>query len=525
VEEKVKELLSRSPIFLVTTLTVVMFLQAYEGSRNESLTWDEPSFISAGYSYLTTRQFVLNPSHPPLTQELIAFPLLLLDINRPHGKLTDWLVSINPAAEYGRALIYEMGNDPFKITFWARLTPHILGSALVLIAFFWGKAIIGTWAALISSILIAFCPNLIAHSKLATEDISCSFFMFLAVYSFWYSCRVKTTRSVLISGALTGLALLSKFTAILLLPIYVIITAIGMAYGHKGFSPRHAILPAAIIVLSFFVVIAGYDFQPALYVKGVSSIYTDTTPDYLFYLYGRISPDPWWYYNLAAFIVKVPVPAIILIITSLILIAATRIRDNPHLPFLLVPPFIIIIASFFDTYNFGLRRILPAFPFLYMIAAYAAQHVRFKRVGKFLICAALLCWTVYDCIAIYPHHLSYFNEAAGGPLNAPYLLDDSNIDWGQDLPSLARWQFQHPEARPLKLYYFGTAKPEAYGVEALRFPLSDIESPQKGAYYAISVHNLVWFRKLSLKTGENIDWLSKFQPVGRAGYSIYIYKF
>lgn len=511
--------------FFAISLTLVMFLQVYGGSRNESLTWDEPAFISSGYSYLTTRQFVLNPSHPPLTQELIASPLLLLDLHKPPGGPTDWLFSKNPAAKYGGALIYEMGNDPLRITFWARLTPHILGSALVLIAFFWGRAIIGPWAALISTILIAFCPNLIAHSKLATEDISCSFFMFLAVYSFWYSCRAKTARPVLISGALTGLALLSKFTAVLLLPIYAIITAIGMAYGHKGFSPRNAIIPAAVIALSSFVVIAGYDFQPELYVKGISSIYTDLTQNYLFYLYGQISPKPWWYYNLAAFIVKVPVPAILLIITSLILIAVTRIHDNPHLPFLVVPPFIIIVTSFFDTHNFGLRRILPAFPFLYMIVAYAAKHAQFKRTVKLLIFAALLSWTVYDCIAIYPHHLSYFNEAAGGPLNGHSFLDDSNIDWGQDLPSLSQWQSQHPEARPLKLYYFGTAKPEAYGVEALEFPLSDIESPQKGAYYAVSMHFLVWFKKLSLETGKNIDWLTKFQPIDRAGYSIYIYKF
>jgi len=519
-----KTLYSKIPLFLAASITAVMFLQVYSGSRNESLTWDEPSFISAGYSYLTTRQFVLNPSHPPLTQELIAFPLLFLNVHRPPGKPTDWLVKVNPVAEYGRDLIYEMNNNPFGITFWARLTPHILGSALVLIAFFWGKKLVGPWAALIASILIAFCPNLIAHSKVATEDISCTFFMFLAVWSFWYSCQERTTQSVFISGLLTGLALLSKFTALLLLPIYVIIIAISMVRDYKGFLPRFAVLSGAFTITCFVVTIAGYDFQPSLYVKGISSIYTDTIPNYLFYLYGWISPKPWWYYNLAAFIVKVPVPAIILIITSLILITVTKMRDNPHLPFLVVPPIIIIVVSFFDAKNLGLRRILPAFPFLYMIVAYAAKHCQFNRAGKFLF-TALLCWTVYDCIAIYPHHLSYFNEVAGGPLNAPYLLDDSNIDWGQDLPSLAQWQRQHPEARPLKLLYFGTAKPEAYGVEALEFTQSDIEKPQKGTYYAISVHNLIGFRKLRFTTGKDVDWLTKFQPVGRAGYSIYIYRF
>lgn len=519
-----KTLYNKIPLYLALSLTAIMFLQVYGGSRNESLTWDEPSFISAGYSYLTTRQFVLNPSHPPLTQELIALPLLFLDLHRPPGRPTDWLVKDIPVAAYGRDLIYEMNNDPLRITFWARLAPHFLGSALVLIAFFWGKKLVGPWAALIAGILIAFCPNLIAHSKIATEDISCSFFMFLAVWSFWYFCQERTIRSALISGLLTGLALLSKFTALLLLPIYVIIIAIVMVRDYNGFLIRFAALSTAFIITCFVVVVAGYDFRPSLYIKGVSSIYTDTIPDYYFYLYGGIAPKPWWYYNLAAFIAKIPVPTIILVITSLILITVTKMRNYPHLPFLVVPPFIIIVVSFFDTKNLGLRRILPALPFLYMIVAYPAQHFRFNRVGKLLL-TALLCWTVYDCIAIYPRHLSYFNEAVGGPLNGPFLLDDSNIDWGQDLPSLAKWQKQHPEARPLKLLYFGSAKPEAYGVEAMEFTRSDMEVPQKGTYYAISVHYLIGFRKLSFTTGKDVDWLTKFQPVGRAGYSIYIYKF
>jgi dolichyl-phosphate-mannose-protein mannosyltransferase len=515
---------NKIPLFLALLLTAIMFVQVYDGSRYESLTWDEPSYISAGYSYLTTREFKLNPSHPPLTQELIAFPLLFLDLHRPPGKPADWFVYKNPVVTYGRELIYEMHNDPLRITYWARIAPHVLGSALVLIAFFWGRKLVGPWNALIASTLIAFCPNLIAHSKVATEDISCSFFMLLAVWSFWYSCQERTIRSVLLSGVITGFALLSKFTALLLLPIYIIILAIAIVRDYKGFSPRLAVLSAAFILTCFVVTIAGYDFQPSLYAEGVSSIYTDTLPNYLFYLYGRFSPKPWWYYYLAAFIVKVPVPTIILIITSLILITVTKMRDDPHLPFLAVPPLIIITVSFFDEVNLGLRRILPAFPFLYMIVAYAAGHVRFNRAAKLLF-IALLCWSAIDCIAIYPHHLSYFNEAVGGPLNAPFLLDDSNIDWGQDLPSLAQWQRQHPEARPLKLLYFGTAKPEAYGIDALEFAPTDIEAPQKGTYYAISVHGLIWFRKLGLTTGKNLDWLTKFKPVGRAGYSIYIYRF
>ena len=138
----------------------------------------------------------------------------------------------------------------------------------------------------------------------------------------------------------------------------------------------------------------------------------------------------------------------------------------------------------------------------------------------------LLGWMIVEAILIYPHHLSYFNRAVGGPMQGPHLLDDSNIDWGQDLPALAAWQSRHPEAVPLKLFYFGTAVPEAYGVQTTKFDQAELANPQPGTY-AVSVHALVRFRTGHKKAGLDIDWLSKFEKnrIGRAGYSIYIYRF
>jgi len=46
--------------------------------------------------------------------------------------------------------------------------------------------------------------------------------------------------------------------------------------------------------------------------------------------------------------------------------------------------------------------------------------------------AASFCWFLASSAAIYPHHLSYFNEAVRGPLNGPKHLLGSNVDWGQD---------------------------------------------------------------------------------------------
>ena len=135
-----------------------------------------------------------------------------------------------------------------------------------------------------------------------------------------------------------------------------------------------------------------------------------------------------------------------------------------------------------------------------------------------------MVWAVAAGLLIYPHHLSYFNLISGGPEQAPYLLDDSNIDWGQDLPALAAWQATRPEGEELRLRFHGTAEPTAYGVRSVPVPLPDLLNPRPGVY-AMSVHELVGLRKLIVRGVTVRDWLGEFEPIARAGWSIYIYEF
>jgi hypothetical protein len=69
-------------------------------------------------------------------------------------------------------------------------------------------------------------------------------------------------------------------------------------------------------------------------------------------------------------------------------------------------------------------------------------------------------------IAAAPHHLAYFNEVVGGPNNGYKYLIDSNVDWGQDLPTLKKWiNLKQPDR--LHLAFFGSAYPDRYGVNAI----------------------------------------------------------
>ena len=123
----------------------------------------------------------------------------------------------------------------------------------------------------------------------------------------------------------------------------------------------------------------------------------------------------------------------------------------------------------------------------------------------------LVAWSVVSSLAVYPHSLAYFNELGGGPTGGHAHLLNSNIDWGQDLFFLKRWQEQHPEAGTLRLAYGERVDPVAVGI---RFTRATGE-PLPG-WYAVSVNRL---------RGEEgtFNYFLRFRPAAMAGYSIYIY--
>lgn len=528
--------LNKLQIYLASLLVLCFFTQAFWGSLEKSLVVDEPIFIATGYSYLIRSDFSMDIGTPPLLQELVAFPLLFMDIDLPAEKAPPWYR--NHPAGFAYSIFDGNFDKLLLISFWSRLPVILLGTGLVAAIYLWGKGLWGPGTALVGTAAAAFEPNLLAHAQLATTDLGCSALMFVSVWSFWQALRLNKIRNWLLCGGMTGLALLTKYTALLLGPIFIVIGVILLVRQPNLVLMRTLGKGALLVGVIVLVVISvGYDlsFSPERYLRGLKNIYSFDHRSY--YLLGQVSEEPWWYYHVLAFLMKVPVSTLLLIVVSIYCLA--RAKNSEALIFLLVPALIIIGASCFDERNIGLRRILPAFPFLLLLASgVIAGELSYLRLW---LAVGLICWSVFEAATIYPHHLAYFNVFAGGPEKAPYLLDDSNIDWGQDLPALAKWQKKNKNTADMKIIYFGGwgVNPSAYGVKAERLNIKDIWPPRHlEGIYAVSVHLLVSMRKSNWAVLKKIgysksvydtlkgsDWLSTYTPIGRAGHSIYIYRF
>jgi hypothetical protein len=517
---------ARLPVAAAWILALAFAAQNFAASEGESLTWDEPGYIAAGYINLTLGDYSLNSDHPPLLHKLMALPLLIIAPKVPLPGFGRYVNSANPRATYGRDVFFEVGNDPIRMTRYARAPIILLGAVLVLCTFFWGRALFGDGPALLATALVALCPNLAAHGRLATEDFGCALGMFASVWTLWRAFESPSLLRSLTCGVVTGLALLTKYTALLLAPIFLIL-ALAAWWQRRASRPLGELVGTLAVTSGIALLLVGLayglQFRPDFYFTGVFHIYPDKAENYASYLWGYVSMKPIRYHALVSWLLKTPPSALALLgIAGWLVWRAPRSARNA---FLLVPPLVVFAASFFDVTNPGVRRVLPAIPFLLLFAGQAlpaaVAHPRLRTAAL-----VLLALSFVEAARTWPHHLSYLSPLVGGAANGPYILDESNIDWGQDLPALADWQAHNMAPHEtLRLYYFGSAEPEAYGVRWTPFTLRETKLPEPGIY-AVSAHYLAYFRKLEAVEGmKGVDWLSLYQPIARAGQSIYIYEF
>src|SRR5207237_10204804 len=98
-------------------LLLAFWLQMFLALPKLSATSDEVAHLPAGYTYWTTRDFRLNPEHPPLAKLLAALPLLAL-----HPRFDTSDQSWKNAIEDAFAFKFLYGNDADRLLFWSRIT-------------------------------------------------------------------------------------------------------------------------------------------------------------------------------------------------------------------------------------------------------------------------------------------------------------------------------------------------------------------------------------------------------------------
>lgn len=217
---------------------------------------------------------------------------------------------------------------------------------------------------------------------------------------------------------------------------------------------------------------------PEPYVFGLAHV-LNRSGRFIGFLNGRYSVDGWWFFFPYCWLVKSPLGVFALL--GLAMAAAwsavrsarstRRVwRAAYRLAPLLVFSAVYWAAAIGSSLNLGERHLLPVYPAVFIVAGGAARWIGRGRIPATGLVAAALISICVESARIWPDYLSYFNALAGGPRWGYRHLVDSSLDWGQDLPALARWLTSEATGRrghvPVYLSYFGASDPAHYGIEA-----------------------------------------------------------
>lgn len=530
-----------------------------------SLTIDEPIHLAAGLEWLDPGRYGIHQENPPLSRIPLALPLYLAGFRLdtpgepPRGRGLEKLDSDDP----GPLSLARFGNLPFfLLTGW--------------LIFAWTRKTFGLPTATLAVGIYSLLPPVLAHSGLATTDMPFTTMFLAALFSFVGWLEQPTWPRTLLFAALLGAAMATKFTSLALLPCMAAILLSKYLLPGDRFPGRQlltrtpAILAVALLVIwgiyrfSFGTPAERYDQgnlesvvdicrspespthgllsvlsqraipAPELF-NGLVELCAHNATGHEAYLLGRTSETGFLLYYPVALLAKSPIPFLLLVAIGVVLLARSSRRTDWWSWVPIVSALCLLATCMAGRINIGIRHILPVYPLLAIVAAWAIISMwSSERHRRALRAAAVVggLWLVAGSLRAHPDYLAYFNVAAAP--RADHILLDSDLDWGQDLLRL-RDVVHERGISHLSVAYSGIANPCRQDFPAIRWLPPGRELT---GWVAISEMHRKGLRASQYLDGElcNPDqrvwvalgpesyaWLDLYEPAERVGSSILLY--
>lgn len=507
----------------VAGLLVLHAWLALWAASHESVTADEILHVTGGYFYNQYGDYRIQPENGNLTQRWLALPAGLMHAPPPPLKDNSyWRTSSNSVVAY--QFFYETGHDHWPMLMAARAMTVVFSLGTALLIFGWARRLAGTTGGFLALTLYALEPSVLAHAGLATSDSAAVFFLLAASTAFWRHLGRPDWRSGALSAAVFGLACLAKYSAVLLLPVMLLllgwriltepagararwrrlapltlaghgVAAVGIIwlfYGFRYSAFAPGLPPADHFILPWPELLAPLGWQgrvvqfcrdgrllPEAFLYGYAWVVHWARARSAF-LAGDYGYFGWVSFFPLAFLWKTSLALLVALVAGAgAVLQRWRTRAGGIAGDLTaVAPLLVLFiiyggATLASHVNIGHRHILPLYPMLFILAGGLAAPGLLVRGRRGVLCTLLIAGQLLAHAGVAPHYLAFFNTLAGGPANGHRLLVDSSLDWGQDLPGLAQWLREHntgTAAQPLFLSYFGSGEPKYYGIRAVALP-------------------------------------------------------
>ena len=521
-----------------------------DGALRNSVTVDEFAHLPAGLVFWRTGEFAVYHHNPPLLRLLAAAPLAAAGVAAPDASSdTDrWRAGF----EFQRSL----GERYHRTFIPARAVIAALTLLTALLLFAVTRRALGWSAGAVALALFCFNPVVLAHGALVTTDAGFGLAFFASCVTGAFFFRRPTWWRCLALGAVLGGALLTKFTALLLVPL-LFLAALSLRWLASKLGEQDGFgwlrltrwqrwsRVAATLLVALLVLNAGYLFQgvgkplavypmtqpllhalaaspigslpcplPAEYLLGFDDQYRESSGEFPVYLMGHLTTEGWWYYYPLALLFKLPLMFHVLLAAVFGALALRKLSWSVLLAGCIAVPVVSLLAFMTITnIDIGVRYLLFLIPF----ACLAIAHLATPQLSQRLTVLLVICLAYYGggVMLSHPDYIAYFSEICGGPARGHLYLADSNLDWGQDLLRL-RSYMEKNHIPSVAISHFGLVDPVVYGIDYV--PLSDPKGPDTVVISA----NLL----LGIDPWGQAEGVARYrgrEPRARVGYSLWVF--
>ena len=485
-------------------------------AARKTITNDEIVHIPAGYHYLVSGNFRLNPEHPPLVKMWACLPVLFLrpkasSLTEPSGQ--DFAqFTVTSSIDF-----WQQNRPRFQaISFWSRFPMVLLTLALGALIFVYGRRLFGARAALLSVALFSLEPTMLAHGRIVHTDMAAALGYLLFFFALQTYGRAPTFPRALWFGIAAGLTFLTKFSMVILVPVFLAALAYALWTAPRFQTSRGKIALQSCLAafIALLLINAAYYFQHPTLAQPETNWIAATMPlvserimlairvlslvlptYYLFGLYtlvvhnhfghpasllGQYNAFGWWYYFPIAFALKTTIPFLLLTVCALgWALWGGILRHEKKLLALVIPIALYMTMSMMSNINIGIRHIAPVFPFLFLLGGGCLDRLLKSNVrgrGAAVLTVVLLGWMLVDAVRAYPDYMAFMSPLT---LGRPgwQLLSDSNVEWGDDVGALARYLHDHGETKVRAGLSGGWATLEMYDIQLVDFAPPDVHQP------------------------------------------------
>jgi len=541
---------SRRYYVVISVLICVHLSLGIHTAICKTVTHDEIWHLPVGIMNWQTGRFHYDDLNPPLTRMWAALP--------------GWM--FGPQVDAGSdateiATTFVTGHQDYRRWYvLGRMMNLLFSLGTILVTVKWSREWFGEGAGILAALLCCTEPNWLAHSSLVTPDAGLMFAFIATLYLLQRWSTEQTWKLALLLGCVSGFAQGTKFTAILLYAVIVIVwgSKLTRSPGTRGrFSLQFlSVLMVSLLTWNAACFFRGtgtslnsYTFQsqamqtihssleaisslpvplPESYMTGIDRqrwVMEQNHPVFLD-MEWSVSGFPSYFVRTMQYKLSHLLQTVVCLGVVLLLFGNRHRRRADALVVLGFPIVLLTGVASMSSMQLGVRYVLPLLPCLILLTGPLAAVFTRRSPAVRVALLGFACVASAIPMLNHPHHLAYFNELAGGPVGGREHLLDSNIDWGQDLYLVRDFMDSH-DLDTIGLVYFGTMPPTTAGVS---FFVPSAGRPEPG-WYAVSV-NFVMGRPHQIHQPDGshrtvdfneFGYFRQFEPVTTVGGSIDIY--